>query len=539
MKKIVVLFSFVTLILNSYAQKIPIQGWHLLDFKKDSFYGISLNQAYQFLNKKCIKNSPVIVAVLDNGIDTTHEDLKNMLWRNPKEIPNNKKDDDNNGYADDYYGWNFLGNPDGRNVMSNSSEWIRVYWRYKNKFEGIKINPDTLSQQEHYEYSIWKKARGGVVGVGFSKAKLDSLNQYLADIIFCDSVFQQKLNKPVYTLQDLSSFKPDDDKLKNLQSFLLELFKRFEIADVKNTFVTSELKDYVVGEERKAQGGKVPPEDSRKDITGDDDTNPFTKFYGNGDVYANDGLHGTHVSGIIAAERNNGIGIDGIADNVRIMMVRMAPEGDEHDKDIAMGIRYAVDNGAKVINISLGKSLSPDKKMIDDAVKYAANKNVLIVQAAGNSNRNINGFDNFPNPKYLFTDSLATNWITVGASDCNGMAASFSNYGDKIVDVFSPGVAVYSTIPGSKYMSLDGTSMASPVVTGVAALLKSYFPKLTATQIKKIIVKSVFKPSVKTNIPGTNDKVYMKKLCKSGGIINAYKAVKLAYKRSSFFRRIF
>ena len=298
-------------------------------------------------------------------------------------------------------------------------------------------------------------------------------------------MFQQKLNKPVYTLQDLASFKPDDDKLKNLQNFLLELFKRFEIADVKNTFVTSELKDYVVGEERKAQGGKVPPEDDRKDITGDDDTNPSTKFYGNNDVEANDGMHGTHVSGIIAAQRNNGIGMDGIADNSQIMMVRTTPEGDEFDKDIAMGIRYAVDNGAKVINMSFGKSLSPDKKMIDDAVKYAASKDVMIVQAAGNSKRNINGFDNFPNPKFLFTDSLATNWITVGASDCNGMAADFSNYGDKLVDVFSPGVAIYSTVPGSKYMSLDGTSMASPVVTGVVALLRSYFPKLSAAQIKK------------------------------------------------------
>ena len=219
----------------------------------------------------------------------------------------------------------------------------------------------------------------------------------------------------------------------------------------------------------------------------------------------------------------------------------MAPDGDEFDKDIAMAMRYAVDNGAKVINISLGKSLSPDKKMIDDAVRYAARKNVLIVQAAGNSKRDINGFDNFPNPQYLFTDSLAPNWITVGASDCNGMAADFSNYGDKLVDVFSPGVAIYSTIPGSKYMLLDGTSMASPVVTGVAALLRSYFPKLTAAQIKNIIDQSAIMPDKQTIIPGTNDKAYMNKLCKSGGIVNAYQAVKLAYslRKRCFLCRIF
>jgi len=541
MKKIVVLFCFATLILNSYAQKTAVPGWHLLDYKTDSFYGISLNQAYQFLAEKKIKSKTVIVAVLDNGIDTTHEDLKQILWRNPKEIPRNKKDDDNNGYVDDYYGWNFLGNPDGRNVMSNSSEWIRVYWRYKNKFEGVKINPDSLSQQERYEYTIWQKARSGVVGVGLPQSKLDSLEEYVKEITFSDSLMQQKLSKPEYTLRDLAAFNPDDEKIKDIQAFLLDLFKRFEIADVKNTFVTSELKDYVVGQERKAQGGKVPPENSRKDITGDDDTNPSTRYYGNGDVYANDGLHGTHVSGIIAAERNNGIGMDGVADNVRIMMVRMAPDGDEFDKDIAMGMRYAVDNGAKVINISLGKSLSPDKKMIDDAVRYAASKDVLIVQAAGNSKRDINGFDNFPNPKYLFTDSLAPNWITVGASDCNGMAADFSNYGDQLVDVFSPGVAIYSTIPGSKYMLLDGTSMASPVVTGVAALLRSYFPKLTAAQIKNIIDQSAVMPDTQTTIPGTNDKAYMNKLCKSGGIVNAYQAVKLAYsyRKKCFLSRIF
>ena len=532
MKKKAISFCLIIAALHCYAQKAAIQGWHLLDAQKDSFYGISLNQAYQFLAEKKIKSTPVIVAVLDNGIDTTHEDLRNVLWHNPKEIPGNKKDDDGNGYADDYYGWNFLGNPDGRNVMSNSSEWIRVYWRYKAEFDGKKINPDSLSQEERYEYNMWQKARSGVVGVGLSQAKLDSLSDYIKIILFCDSLVQQKLSKPEYTLQDLTAFKPENEQQKNVQDFLTEVFKKFEIDNVKNSFVTQEYKDYLVSQQRKAEGDKAPPEDYRQEITGDDAQDPSTKFYGNGDVYANDGLHGTHVSGIIAAERNNGIGMDGIADKVKIMMVRTTPEGDEVDKDIAMAIRYAADNGAKVINMSFGKSFSPDKKMIDDAVKYAAAKDVLLVQAAGNSKRNINGYDNFPNPKYLFTDSLAPNWITVGASDCNGFVADFSNYGDQVVDIFSPGVAIYSTVPGSKYMMLDGTSMASPVVTGVAALLRSYFPKLTAEDIKMIIDKSAVGPKKQSIMPGTNDKEYMNKFCKSGGIVNAYEAVKLAYSLS-------
>ncbi|MBC7887126.1 MAG: S8 family serine peptidase, partial [Ferruginibacter sp.] len=196
----------------------------------------------------------------------------------------------------------------------------------------------------------------------------------------------------------------------------------------------------------------------------------------------------------------------------------------------ASGIRYAVDNGAKVINMSFGKSLSPDKKMIDDAVKYAVAKDVLLVQAAGNSKRNIDAFDNFPNPKYLLTDTMAPNWITVGASDAGGMVAPFSNYGAKLVNLFAPGVAIYSTIPGgNKYMSWDGTSMAAPVVSGVAVLLRSYFPQLDATDIKKILEQTVTVPVTQTLQPGTKEKVYLDKLCTGGGIVNAFNAVSLAF----------
>jgi cell wall-associated protease len=512
-------------ILFAAAQKKAVQGWQTMDYAQDSFYGISLGKAYSFLKEKKLQPAPVIVGILDSGVDTTHEDLKASLWINKKEIPGNKKDDDNNGYADDIHGWNFLGNASGQNVYSNSSEWIRVYWRYKNNYHHKLIDTNKLTPQEKYDYALWQKAASGVEGKGLPAAKLDTIQQYVQSVVFCDSI---------YGLAEVNAFTAKEGQQKAIKAFLTEILKQFELPEIKNDFAVNEIKKYLDGEVAKASGDKVPPQTSRRDITGDDDTNPATSLYGNNDIAAGETNHGSHLAGIIGAVRNNGIGMDGIADDVQLMVVRTTPEGDEYDKDIAMGIRYAVDNGAKVINMSFGKSLSPDKKMIDDAVKYALSKDVLIVQAAGNSKRNINAFDNFPNPKYLFTDSVAPNWITVGATDCNGNIAIFSNYGDAAVDIFSPGVAIYSTIPfTNKYMSWDGTSMASPVVAGVAALIRSYFPKLSAVQVKKIVEQSAVKPAATTTMPGTEQQVMLTKLCKSGGIVNAYEAVKLAYRYSN------
>lgn len=524
-----ILFSFFyVLIIN--AQNVSLSGWHLKDQKTSGYYGISLDKAYDFLAEKKLKSTPVIVAILDDGVDTSHEDLQKVLWTNPKEIPGNGIDDDHNGYIDDIHGWNFLGNPDGRKVNSNSSEWIRVYWRYKNKYEGVNIDTTGLNKSQKYEYAMWQKARSGVVGRGLKEDELDNLRTYLVNAILCDSILKPKFAGQIFTAKQLTRYKPADKMEKEVQSFFGEVFKQFTLPDVTNKFVIDELKQYVVGEERRANGDKIPPEDNRKDITGDDEKIGANRWYGNADINNAPLMHGSHLAGIVGADRNNGLGMQGIADNVQIMVVRTSAEGDEFDKDIATGIRYAVDNGAKVINMSFGKSLSPDKTMIDEAVRYALAKDVLLVQAAGNSKRNIDGFDNFPNPEYFLTDSIAPNWITVGASDTSGSAADFSNYGERVVNVFAPGVAIYSTIPGgNKYMSWDGTSMASPVVSGVAALIRSYFPNLHATDVKKIIEKTVTVPLLLTLQPGTHEKVAMNKLCSSGGIVNAFNAVKLAF----------
>jgi cell wall-associated protease len=529
MKNTLLLTPFLLICFCVAAQQTNLQGWHVKDKKTDGYYGISLEQAYRFLAANKVKSTPVIVAVLDSGIDTAHADLKKVLWKNPKEIPGNKKDDDGNGYADDVHGWNFLGNPDGRNVTESSSEWIRVYWRYKSKYEGVKINTDSLSPEQQYEYAMWQKARSGVVGQGMKENELSALRVLLANVNACDSILKGNFTNNEYTEKDLAAFKPHNKTEKAAREYLSQIYKQAGTADLNNRLLLYEVQTYVLGQERKAMGDKIPPVEFHKNITGDDEKNLQTRYYGNTDIHGGTALHGTHVSGIVAAVRNNGMGMDGVADNVQIMFVRTIPDGDEYDKDIALGIRYAVDNGAKVISMSFGKSLSPDKKFIDEAVRYAASKDVLLIQGAGNSKRNIDAFDNFPNPRYFLTDSMAPNWITVGASDAKGMAAEFSNYGAKAVDIFAPGVAIYSTIPGNQYTSLEGTSMATPVASGVAALLRSYFPGLTAVEVKQIIEQSVLKPDEKTTQPGSADKVSFSQLCKSGGIINAYNAVKLAF----------
>jgi len=529
MRKIILSLSLFFFLLKAGAQDSTLRGWHLKDKTADGYYGISVEQAYQFLSANHLKSTTVIVAVLDNGIDTMHEDLKPVLWINNKEIAGNNKDDDNNGFVDDIHGWNFLGNANGNNLAEASSEWIRVYWRYKDKYEGKKINADSLLPEQQYEYALWQKARGGVVNQGLSEEQLNNYRKFLQNVSFCDSVLKPRFTGQEYTLTDLTGYKPANEQEKQIKSYLTEVFKQAPSPSINNTLLLEEIKNLVTSEERKSSADKIAPEAYHLNITGDDEKKLVTKPYGNKDIQAAKPDHGTHVSGIIGAVRHNGIGMDGVADNVKIMMVRTVPEGDEYDKDIAMGIRYAVDNGAKIISMSFGKSLSPDKKFIDEAVRYAASKDVLLVQGAGNSKRSIDAFDNFPNPHYLYGDSMASNWITVGACDAKGMAADFSNFGVKAVDVFAPGVAIYSTIPGNKYVSWDGTSMATPVVSGLAALLISYFPHLSAQQVKTIIEQTVVAPAEKTTQPGAAIKVQMNALCKSGGIVNAFNAVKLAF----------
>ena len=515
---------------SSFSQnsKLDIpKNWHIQNQDSTGIYGISLDKAYGFINSKKIKSKQVVVAVIDSGIDTLHEDLKSVLWTNPKEIPYNGIDDDKNGYIDDVHGWNFLGGKDGRNVKKDSYEAARVYNKLKLKFENLTVDESKLSESEKIEWANFNKTKQRLVG-DINPEEIAFIKKLMPVFLKGDSVITKDLGKKEYNCKDLDKYVTTNADAKKTKMFLLQLCKGNGTDDITNNQIIDEFD----GQIRKSEAADHAPEEYRKLIVQDDETNINDRNYGNNDLMAANPFHGTHCAGIIAAVRNNKIGMDGIADNVKIMMVRAVPDGDEHDKDIALAIRYAVDNGAQVISMSFGKEFSPEKQWVDEAVQYAEKMGVLLVHAAGNDGKNVDTTDNFPSPIYKATNIKATNWITVGASgdpSNGGIAANFSNYGKKEVDIFAPGVQIYSTMPGGdKYGEASGTSMACPVVAGTAALIMSYYPALSAQQIKYVIEKSANQINEVVKQPGSDLTVPFNELSKSGGLLNAYSAIQLA-----------
>jgi subtilisin family serine protease len=508
------------------SKELVPKNWHQLDQASTGYYGISLDKAYDFIKTKKLKSKQVLVAVIDSGIDTLHEDLKPVLWVNPKEIPHNGIDDDKNGYIDDVHGWNFLGGRDGRNVTKDSYEGARVYNRLKAKYGSLIPDESSLSEQEKAEIAVYKKAQQKIVG-DINPQEIAFIKRMMPIFLKGDSVVMKELNKEEYGCNDLDSFNSNNASAKFVALYLTELCKENNTTEISN----KDIKDQFESTLKKAEAAEKAPEEYRKNVVKDDETDINDRFYGNNDIMTTTSMHGTHCAGIIGAVRNNEKGGDGVADNVRIMMLRAVPDGDEHDKDIALAIRYAVDNGAQVISMSFGKDFSPEKQWVDDAVRYAEKKGVLLVHAAGNDAKNIDSADNFPTVNFL-DGKRASTWITVGASGDpknGGITASFSNYGKSDVDVFAPGVQIYATLPGgNRYGKLSGTSMACPVVAGTAALLFEYFPALSARQVKFVIEKSATAPGVEVEVPGTDEMAKLADLSRTGGILNAYEAVKLA-----------
>jgi subtilisin family serine protease len=513
--------------LTSYSQtslKQAPNGWHLSDSKTSGYYGISLDKAYQFLKGK--KSQPVIVAVIDSGIDTLHEDLRPVLWTNTKEIAGNGIDDDKNGYVDDVHGWNYLGGKDGRNVGKDTYEAARVYHRYKAKFENVK-DPASLNKEDQELYKMWVKS-GGDVNKGVDMNEILLIKRIYPDVKRGDSVIAKDLGKKEYSVKDLETYTPTTTDAKALKNIMASI----SAANNGNTDITNmQIINDIENQLRNAEASDAPPVNYRAQIVKDNEADINDRFYGNNDIMASTADHGTHVSGIIAAARGNKKGVEGIADNVRIMTLRAVPDGDEHDKDIALAIRYAADNGAKVINMSFGKGVSPEKTWVDDAVKYAESKGVLLVHAAGNDAANIDTSWNFPTPVFKADGMRAPNWITVGASGAekSKLVANFSNYGKQEVDVFAPGVNIYSSVPGGNtYANFSGTSMASPVVAGLAALILEYYPMFTPQQVKLIIEKSAVPVAGEVINPATGDNVKLSELSRTGGVINAFEAIKMA-----------
>lgn len=490
-------------------------NWHLLDPATDGFQGISLLRAERELLAGRTPARTIVVAVIDNGVDTAHAQLRARLWANPGETGGNGRDDDSNGYADDLRGWNLIGGPDGKNVHEDTYEVTRLAAMCARPASRDSLRTDLRARCPEIETTYARKraeAQQILQNIGQIESLLSQVVPHLKSVMNTDTL----------TTAKVEAFKPADDKSRQARAVYLQIaamgLDDAELAEAKKAY------------ESQVQYGYNINFDPRK-IVGDSYPDTSVRRYGNSDVTGPEPMHGTHVAGIIGAL--DSLGVRGIAKNVRIMALRAVPDGDERDKDIANAIRYAADNGAHIINMSFGKAYSPYKKLVDDAVKYADSKGVLMVHAAGNDGANVDSTASFPTPVYLDGSGRARNWIEVGATSWRGkdsLVAGFSNWGKGVVDIFAPGDDINSTVPGNKHKKESGTSMASPVVTGVAALLMSYYPTLTAADVKRVILESANTLSDTMVIrPGEEGaSVRFGDLSATGGIVNAYNAVKKA-----------
>ena len=488
-----------------------LKRWSHLDLVKDTVPGMSVDKAYAELLKD--KNRvKVIVGVLDSGVDIEHDDLKSVIWTNKKEIAGNGIDDDKNGYIDDTHGWNFLGDITKENL----------------EYERIIVNKDLVDATT---YQVAKATNDKKIKE--SLGGKTQLEQMLAGTTKADSVLVKHFGKSGYTAEDVNAIDSQETELSQSKNIMKRMFSfGMSVSDLK-----AAIQEQLEGFDAVINGDNLKI-DYRK-VVGDNPNDIKDTKYGNNNVMGPDKekiLHGTHVAGIIGQVRNNAIGGDGIANNVEIMAIRAVPDGDEYDKDIALGIRYAVDNGAKVINGSFGKDFSPHKKWVYDAIKYAAKKDVLIVHAAGNDAKDLDTENNFPTDSDDKKTEFVDNLITIGALNFESgdkVVARFSNYGKINVDVFAPGVKIYATTPNNTYKYLQGTSMASPNVAGVAALIRSYYPTLSASQVKHILMDSGVAITTNVIVGGNpDDSRSFTALSQSGRIVNAYNALLLAEKMS-------
>lgn len=510
------------------AEEAMKQRWMHLEGEGGRFVGVDTDKAYKEQLSMTQPKRTVVVAVIDSGIDIEHEDLKDVLWTNEDEVAGNGIDDDNNGYIDDVHGWNFIGGPNGEQVSDDTFEVTREFVRLSAKFEGVDGAGLTGEEKEEYDYyqeviTAFEEEKAELQGL------LANIDNALGVWEAAHGIMGDFLGEEDYSMEAVSNVQTTREDVLRAKDIIMY----FDSLDLTREQVAEE-RDKIEGYLTKG----LNPEFDPRDLVGDDYSNPQERIYGNNSVEGPDAKHGTHVAGIIAASRGNGVGMDGIATSVEIMTIRAVPNGDERDKDIANAIRYAADNGAHVINMSFGKGFSSHKHVVDEAILHAKSKNVLMVHAAGNDAEDNDEVMHFPVPMIEGHEEVLDFWIEVGASNWeeSGMlAANFSNYGQENVDVFAPGVDIYSTTPEDSYESLGGTSMAAPVVSGLAALIMAYYPSFTADEVKDIIIDSaVSYKGQDVVLPGTeeNEMVDFGKLSRSGSIVNAYEAIKLAKERA-------
>lgn len=502
------------------------KNWHWKDIQQDSIHGISLEKAYQLLPSLHITPSPIIVAVMDGGIDTNHIALKGRLWKNKLEIEGNKIDDDQNGYVDDINGWNFLGGKDGTNIDKASDEKSRIYHRFKLIYDQANIDSSQWTLGEKKQFQIWKKAASEMEMSEEALANLQYLKMTANALQKLGALIIKEIEDTNFNAEKLENFQPlGRIALEAKMAYLRTLSIIGVDKEAGHSNNLKDLNEYITGKEKAANAKEQAPEEIRKAIIKDQYYLLSDQYYGNNDIMGPNAKHGTHVAGLVASTPDSSWKADKWYPPIQIMGLRVVPDGDEYDKDIALGIRYAVNNGAKIINMSFGKSYSPEQAWVDSAIRYAASKDVLIIHSAGNEAYDLNSKEVYPSPYSNSYNDTASNILTVGASSDprigEAILTDFSNYGNKIVDLLAPGDKIYSTLPGTNdYGYLRGTSMSAPIVSHIAAMLRSYYPQLSAIQIKEILLKSVWQPT-----EGPNN---LLDICRTGGIINAALSVQNA-----------
>ena len=524
-----------TLLQESILSGAPANWFNLSP--ADGAEGVRTEEAYRAFG---VPQEEVIVAVIDSGVDVNHEDLQGNIWINSKEIIDNGVDDDGNGYVDDVFGWNFIGGAKGMAKIEKDASLPNGVRLIKGD-TAAQVDDDTLEVTREVVRMKKLQARVQELGEELTPAQAEYL-QKLKTIVDTN-VAQAKKVVAMYT-EYLTVYKKSEAVLKGagLTTITEETVRALTSTDAtvlaaKDTMLKlltngynlariNRVLDYYSGQLKFNYNEAFDP----RPIVGDNQTDQTEKSYGNNDVIGPDSSHGTHVAGIIAALRENSLGIKGVATKVKIMAVRVVPNGDERDKDVANGIRYAVDNGAKIINMSFGKAFSPNKKIVDDAVRYAEANGVLMVHAAGNDNKDNDVAPSYPNRVDRKENREFKNWLEIGASSFEkglSLPADFSNFGKKSVDFFAPGVDILSAIPDNKYDTYSGTSMASPVVAGVAALVLSYDSGMEADAVRSLLIDTSRRyPKLKVNVPGTETPVLFSSLSTYGTIVDAFEAVK-------------
>jgi subtilisin family serine protease len=503
--------------------------WHWKDLEKDGVHGVSLFKAQQLLTTLKLKPTPIIIAVLDGGIDTAHLQIKPLLWNNPKEIPGNALDDDKNGYIDDVHGWNFLGNAAGQNINKASDEKSRIYHRYKNEFKQDKIDSAAWDAKKKVDFYRWQQAAAEIVFSDDDAANLSFIKMARNAVVKMGLILIREIEDTNFTTEQLETYQPIGKLTADTKISYLRTMQALGIDRLTGHHsIVEDLNEYISGKDQSAVSIDTPPEDLRKKITQDQYENFNDQYYGNNNIMGPNARHGTHVAGLAAGIVDTNFTKSNFSNPIQIMGVRVVPDGDEYDKDVALGIRYAVNNGAKIINMSFGKSFSPEQPWVDSAIRYAASNDVLIIHSAGNESYDLNNKSVYPSPYSNVFKDKASNMITVGASSDPVIAESiltdFSNYGNKIVDVLSPGNKIFSSLPNQQYGFLNGTSMSAPILSHIAALVRAYFPKLSATEVKTILLQSNWKPNDSNTlfpIPQKDQSKKLNDISAEGGIINA------------------